>query len=285
MCKIKENVPLGSYTTLEVKSQAQYLVECRSSKELLDALDFASEHHLPFYIIGKGSNIWVTKSRIVGLVIVNKIQCIHPLEKGVFDVGAGTSFPYLSLQTAKLGFTGLEFALGIPGSVGGAIAMNAGARGQETADTVLQVECITRDKKLIWLQKEEIDFRYRFSSFQKNGAIITRARFQLSKRDNARQTQKEMLAYRLQTQPYKAKTAGCFFRNPREGKTAGALIEECGLKGFQIGGACVSNLHANFIENINEATPEDIAQLIKQIQRIVYEKTHIELALEVKKLG
>ena len=243
-------------------------------------LAYADRVSLPTVIIGKGSNCLFDDRGFNGLAILNKIDYLVQ-EKGFFQAGAGYSFARLGAITAKKGWTGLEFAAGIPATVGGAIYMNAGANGGETCATLIEVGYVTPSGGLTRLKREDLVFGYRFSSFQERGGAIVEGVFQLSPSEGAKQVQKELLGYRLTTQPYGEKSAGCAFRNPPN-LSAGKLIEECGLKQALIGGASVSGLHANFIVNGGGATAQDVLDLMKSIKECVYDKKGILLEEEIR---
>ena len=236
---------------------------------------------VPFFILGKGSNCLFDDQGFNGLVIHNKIDFCH-FEGCRVSVGAGYSFSLLGSQTAKKGFSGLEFASGIPGSVGGAIFMNAGASGQETCqvlEEVLYLE-LSSGKKLI--SRDQLSFGHRQSSFQSMSGVILSARFHLLENQDARKNQLAYINNRMKSQPYTQKSAGCVFRNPSKEISAGALIDQCGLKGLRCGGAEVSLVHANFIVNISNASSSDVIALIEQVRQRVYEKTKIRLEPEVR---
>jgi UDP-N-acetylmuramate dehydrogenase len=199
---------------------------------------------------------------------------------GLFYVGAGYSFSLLGSQTARQGWSGLEFASGIPGSVGGAVYMNAGANGQQTCDTLVSVDYITEEGHYLILPRAELQFAYRTSPFQTQKGAIAGATFQLESSSTARNKQLEIIRYRQDTQPYNAKSAGCVFRNP-SCASAGALIQQCGLKGVSIGGAQISEKHANFLINHQNATAQDILDLIHLVQKEVYHKMEISLDIEI----
>ncbi|MBS0627063.1 MAG: UDP-N-acetylmuramate dehydrogenase, partial [Verrucomicrobia bacterium] len=215
-----------------------------------------------------------------GLVIQNKISYLN-IEEDRVDVGAGYSFSMLGLKTAKNHLSGLEFASGIPATVGGAIFMNAGANGSETKDCLKEVLFVTEDGKLCLLDKQDLTFSYRFSSFQKMKGAIVSAKFILSPCSEARDKQFSIIEYRKKTQPYQDPSAGCVFRNP-EGSSAGALIEKAGLKGFSLGGAEVSSIHANFIVNKKGASAEDVLTLAKEVERLVKDSTGVQLEMEIR---
>lgn len=201
--------------------------------------------------------------------------------EGRFKVGAGLSFPLLGVKSAKAGFTGFEFAPGIPASCGGAIFMNAGANGQETATHLVEVEYFDFTEGTKTFTKAELSFGYRFSSFQKWQGSILRATFQLSRKEDAREKQLAIIEARTKSQPYEDKSAGCIFRNPDCGK-AGQIIDQEGLKGFSIGGAQISPKHANFIVNKGGAKAEEVKALIEKIREEVYKTRSIDLEPEVR---
>lgn len=275
---MEENVPLRSYSTFRIGGPASYFAEARSVGELQALI--SSWFPRPLLIVGKGSNCLFDDRGFDGLVILNKIaHCV--MQEGTISVGAGFSFSLLGAQTARKGYAGLEFASGIPGSVGGAIFMNAGANGQETKETLMRVEVVTKEGKLRTFHREELRFAYRYSSFQENDCIIVGATFALTKAPEARQKQLGFIRYRTETQPYDDPSIGCVFRNP-PGKSAGSMIEICGLKGARIGGAIVSEKHANFIVNRGDARAEDVLALMAHVEKVVFEKQGILLEREIR---
>ncbi len=272
---------LKEHTTFGIGGNARYFVEVTTLEEMKLAFEFAKKEKCPLFVLGKGSNIIFDDLGFNGLVILNKICHSTHSDEGCFDVGAGFSFSRLGTVSAKNHFTGLEFASGIPGSVGGAVFMNAGANKQETSQTLTQVEYLFTTGEHRILKKEELSFSYRFSSFQNMKGAIISATFQLKKCDTARKTQVEMIEYRTKTQPYEEKSAGCFFQNPSM-LSAGRLIEECGLKKLSVGDAFVSEKHANFICNRGTATTKQLIELIALIKESVFKKTGIVLETEVR---
>lgn len=278
---LQQNRFLSELTTFGIGGPALYLVEVRQIAEMQASLRFAQEKKLPYLILGKGSNSLCDDRGFNGLVIVNKIDFNEQTTPGVFHVGAGYSFSLLGTQTARQGFSGLEFASGIPGSVGGAVFMNAGANGSETCTPLTSVDYVTPEGELKVLLKEELHFAYRHSSFQSMPGAIVGATFHLKAAKDARQKQLDIIGYRTKTQPYGDKSAGCVFRNPNCGH-AGALIDKSGLKGASIGGAKVSEMHANFVVNTGLATSKDVLNLIKHIQKEVQDKAGIELTPEIR---
>lgn len=275
-----ENVSLAPLSTFAIGGPARYFTSVQTNDELLQALRFAKDLNIPFHIIGKGSNTLFDDNGFNGLVIQNKIS-FYKHEENIFHVGAGFSFAHLGIRSAKLGFTGLEFASGIPASVGGALYMNAGAQGQEAKDCLKSVEFLDNNGKFHIYQKADLHFSYRHSSFQEMVGVIIAARFELKKDQEAKNRQLTMYNYRKSTQPYSDKSCGCIFKNPTD-ISAGALIEKAGLKGLKCGGAEVSLVHANFIVNKNGAKASDVLALVKLIKTKVKEMTGIELIDEIK---
>lgn len=279
----QEGRSLSEFSTFGIGGPAKHLVEVREPSHVQMAIRYANQNNLPYLVIGKGSNCLFDDRGFNGLVIVNKISYCRFQENRV-EVGSGYSFSLLGVQSAKKGFSGLEFASGIPASVGGAVYMNAGANGKETCEFIQSVEFVTEDAECVTLQKNEMEFAYRFSSFQKRKGMIIGAAFELQNCSSARSEQMKILQYRMDTQPYQDKSAGCVFRNPLP-KTAGALIDECGLKGVSRGGAQVSSMHANFIVNKRGATAKDVLELAEYIKQVVKEKKGIELEMEIKQIS
>lgn len=277
----QQNVPLSRVCTFGIGGPAKYFVEVRSIEEMQKVLQVCTNQCLSFFILGKGSNCLFDNQGYNGVVILNKIDFIERPTPGVYHVGGGYSFSLLGTQTARQGWSGLEFASGIPGSVGGALFMNAGANGGETSTYLTTVDFVDAEGILQTIPKEDLSFSYRTSSFQSMSGAIVGATFTLLPSSEARNKQIEIIEYRKRTQPYGDKSAGCVFRNPCCGH-AGALIEKSGLKGFCVGGAKVSEKHANFIVNTNEATSQDILTLIAKIKSEVKEKLEIDLESEIR---
>jgi UDP-N-acetylmuramate dehydrogenase len=271
---------LSELSTFGIGGPARSFIEINEVEELCAVITLAYQQKLPYIVIGKGSNCLFDDKGFDGLVILNKISFMRHEEAEVY-VGAGYSFSLLGTQTARKGYSGLEFASGIPATVGGAIYMNAGANGAETADVLIGVEYVSEEGDLLFLKREEIEFSYRTSSFQKKKGAIAAGKFCLKFADDARQKQLAIIAYRTQTQPYGDKSVGCVFRNPVN-ISAGTLIEQCGLKGKRIGGAEVSLVHANFIVNKDRATAKDVLELAEFVRNTVKEKTTVELEMEVR---
>lgn len=279
--KFERHRSLKELTTLGIGGPANYFIEVHETTMMQEVLLFCKEHELPYFILGKGSNVLFDDRGFAGLVVANRIQFLNKINAWTWHVGAGYSFSLLGSQTARQGLSGLEFASGIPGSVGGAVYMNAGANGSETCQSLISVDFMTPDGQLHCLSKSELSFSYRNSSFQQREGTIIGATFALTPTERARKSQLDIIQYRKNTQPYDAKSAGCIFRNPAYAH-AGALIEQSGLKGKKVGGAEVSTLHANFLINSNNATAADVLTLIKEIQREVKSCTGFDLEHEVR---
>lgn len=280
LSRLQKEKSLSEISTLGIGGKARLFIEIQTVEEMLDLHNYIRKEDLPFVVVGKGSNSLFDDRGFDGLIILNNINFVTFDQREVF-VGAGYSFSLLGVQTARKGWMGLEFASGIPGSVGGAIFMNAGANGMETKDYLAQVGFIDERGVYVEKKKEDLEFSYRNSSFQQMKSIIVSGKFLLEESLDARKKQISIVNYRIKTQPYKEKSAGCVFRNP-ENESAGALIEKCGLKGISIGGAKISTTHANFIINQGNARARDVLDLITYVKQEVKEKIGEELEIEIR---
>ena len=275
------NKPLKEVCTFGIGGPALYYKEIHTIEEMSQAILICKEKNLPYMILGKGSNCLFDDRGFQGVILTNKIDFMKNPSAGVFHVGAGYSFSLLGAQTARQNWAGLEFASGIPASVGGAVYMNAGANGSETCENLLSVDYVTDEGRLVTFQKSDLRFGYRHSPFQEMRGAIVGATFALSPCTSARAKQLDIINYRKKTQPYGDKSAGCVFRNPPVGH-AGALIDQAGLKGTLIGGAKVSELHANFIVNTAGASCTEVLELIEAVRKKVKETSGIHLESEVR---
>lgn len=276
----QKNKALHEFSTIGIGGPARFFIEVNSIAYMQEVIHFCFREALPFFVLGKGSNSLFDDRGFDGLVILNKIDFVEQSE-GLFYVGAGYSFSLLGTQTAKLGWEGLEFASGIPGSVGGAVFMNAGAAGFETSTFLKEVTFVNSRGELLNLKKAEIDFSYRYSSFQKMEGAIVAAKFFLKASSEARSRQLQYIKHRLNTQPYTEPSVGCIFKNPTH-QSAGAILDSLGLKGFSIGGAKISDKHANFLINQGCATQEDMLSLMQFIKKKVKEEIDVTLEEEVR---
>ena len=288
-CIIKPQISLSSYTSYRVGGPAEWYVAPRSLESLQASVEYAKEQGLSITVLGAGSNLLISDNGIPGLVIATRHMrhSSFDSETGLVTFAAGESIPALAWAAAERGWEGFEWAVGIPGTIGGAVVMNAGAHNSCIADMLVSVEVLSPDGTLQTMTCEELNYSYRTSVLQGKDLIVTQATLQLQPgADPAEVTArtKQHKKHRLATQPYHLPSCGSVFRNPKP-HSAGRLIEEAGLKGFQIGQAQVALLHANFIVNCGGAKANDIFNLIRHVQHQVQERWSIGLHPEVKMLG
>ncbi|XP_049403411.1 uncharacterized protein LOC125867034 [Solanum stenotomum] len=286
---IRRKKLLSDLTTWGIGGPCNYFVQVFDPTQLVSAVRYCNEQSMRFMILGKGSNCLFDDMGFDGCVILNRIEFLEKIESGVYRVGSGYPFNRFGVVSANEGFSGLEFAAGVPGTVGGAAYMNAGANGQETAAAIDSIEIITNEGESRMLKRRELNFGYRLSPFQemKDLASITAVTFRLNFSKTAREMQQEYLARwfpcrRWRTQPLGQRSAGSVFRNPSSmGVSAAELIEKSGLKGLRVGGAMVSNKHANFFINCGSATSQDMLELIGLVKDEVNQKFGVELKEEI----
>ncbi len=281
--RIEEDVSLKKYTTYRAGGIARCVVYPKNISKLVDLMRFLKQTGVVHKILGRGSNLLFSEKTYEGILIkLDEFDYIHFFGRGKIRVGAGASLIKVSLLAAKKGYTGLEFAAGIPGSIGGAIFMNAGAYKSDMGYIVESVKVLTSDLKIIHLENREMDFHYRSSYLQKHPdyvcleAII---KLQKGKKEAIAEVIRDRRNRRLESQPLEFPSAGSVFRNP-EGNFAGKLIEDLGLKGKVKGGAMVSDKHANFIINRDGATSDDIKYLIDLCHEKVLKNYGIDLKIE-----
>ncbi|MBD2090303.1 UDP-N-acetylmuramate dehydrogenase [Microcoleus sp. FACHB-1515] len=286
---IKAQVSLANYTSWRVGGLAEWYVAPRDAADLWPLLEWAKSEALPVTLLGAGTNLLISDRGLPGLILGTRhlrFTRFDP-ETGQVTAAAGVPIARLAWQAAERGWQGLEWAVGIPGSVGGAVAMNAGAHRSETADILLNAQVISQTGTLESFDRDRLGFRYRTSILQGSGQLVTQATFQLQPGADPQQVIAETTAHldaRRATQPYHLPSCGSVFRNP-DFRTAGWLIEQTGLKGYSLGGAQVAERHANFILNCGSATATDIFQLIRHVQTKVEESWSVRLEPEVKMLG
>ncbi|MBQ7140111.1 MAG: UDP-N-acetylmuramate dehydrogenase [Bacilli bacterium] len=280
--KVLIDEPLKKYNTYKIGGIAKCIVFPKNEEKLIKLLKIIKDNNIKFKVIGKGSNIIFSSKDYDGILIrldeFNKIE----VDDIKVVVGAGYSLMKLALEMTKKGLSGLEFATGIPGSIGGAVYMNAGAYNSDMGYIVSEVKVIDPNLNIITLYNKDLDFHYRTSFFQKNPEYICiEATIILKNADKKIMMDiiEDRKRRRLMTQPLEYPSAGSVFRNP-ENVPAGKLIEDAGLKGKTIGGAMVSKKHANFIINYDNATSDDIYNLINLVKKEIKEKTGIELKQE-----
>lgn len=285
--RVLAQVPLKNYTTWRVGGPADLLCIPVEKSDVALALAFAREHSLPVTVIGNGSNLLVLGGGIRGLVLsLSRGLNFSDIHGELMVSGGGVLLPALARQACRASLSGLEFAAGIPATLGGAIIMNAGAFGQNIGALIQEVETIQLDGTEKKWRGTELSFGYRYSSLQGKNLIILQAALRLAPavKDEITAHMERNLASRKRTQPLEFPTAGSVFRNP-PGDYAGRIIEAVGLKGFCLGDAQVSPKHANFIINRGNATGQEIKLLIETIQKRVCQATGIELVPEVMIVG
>lgn len=278
---------LAPYTTWKIGGPADVLIVPQTLKQLTTLVQLLQKHSLSWTNLGRGSNLLVSDRGIRGVVIqLGSAFDYVRFHGSTVEAGGAYSLIKLAIMSGKEGLSGFEFAGGIPASVGGAVYMNAGAHGSEIAHVFKSAQVLLTNGSIVEYGREEMHFTYRHSILHENPGIVLNATFELQPGDRqqiatALASNKER---RLRTQPLQLPCAGSVFRNP-QGDFAARLIEQCGYKGYQLGGAQVSPQHANFIINTGNATALDVLQLIAQIQTTVKEKHSIELVPEVMVLG
>ena len=288
---LRRAVALRDYTTWKVGGPAEWFAEPGDQRELIALAAWAVDTGLPFRCIGAGSNLLIADTGLNGLTLCNRRLQGSRLESGTgwLEAEAGEPIPTLARKAARAGLHGLEWSVGIPGTVGGAVVMNAGAQGGCIAEWLDSVRVIDprRPQEPFTLSASALDFAYRHSRLQQEPLLVLSARFRLEAgHDPAAITARTSanLQSRTSTQPYQQPSCGSVFRNP-EPRKAGQLIEQLGLKGLSLGGAQVSPIHANFIVNTGAASASEIDALIRLVQQRVENEVAIALHPEVKRLG
>lgn len=277
-----ENYNIKKYNTYRLEVIAKYIVFVKNIEELTELLNALKENKTKHLILGNGSNVIFKDNFYDGVIIkLDKLNNLK-IEGNEVEVECGYSLMKLSREIIKYGLSGLEFAAGIPSLVGAAVAMNAGAYNEAMSDIVKEVKVINKNNELITMTNKELEFEYRDSFLKKNKDFICVSATLTLKEGNEKESLdiiNSRRERRVETQPLEYPSAGSVFRNP-EGMHAGKLIEDCGLKGYNINGAEVSEKHANFIINKGNCTGKDIIELIKLIKKQVSEKFNVELILE-----
>ncbi len=287
--KIFYQEPMKKHTTFQIGGPAEYLILVEEIEELKRILQVAKQKEIPVTIMGNGSNVLVLDKGIKGITLMIKIEKIEFQEKNEqteMIVGAGEKLGKLAQLAKKQQLTGLEELSGIPGTIGGAVKMNAGAHGKEIKDLVKAVKCLDYEGKEKIFSKEELQFDYRTSIFKKQKYIITQVVLELKKgkKEEIKAKMEEYATYRKEKQPIEFPSAGSTFKRGNGFITA-KLIEEAGLKGCRIGDAEVSTKHSGFIINRGTATAQDVLELIKKVQDTIYEKFQKQIELEIEIIG
>lgn len=288
-CWLQPNITLANFTSYRVGGEAQWYVEPRSSDDLSAIFEWWQTQDISLTLLGAGSNLLISDQGLPGLVLSTRYlrhSSIDP-ETAQITAGAGEPLPKLAWRAAKRGWRGLEWAVGIPGTVGGAVVMNAGAHNGCVADSLLKAVVLSPDGRIETLTAEDLKYSYRTSTLQGDHRLVLEATFQLQPGYTKQEVMTDTthnLHHRQNTQPYDRPSCGSVFRNPKP-YAAGWLIEQLGLKGYAIGDAEVSMRHANFIINRGQAKAEDILGLIRHVQEQVNHHWSLLLEPEVKILG
>ncbi len=284
---ILRNEPLAKHTTFKIGGPAAYLVTPTNKEQVKQVIEICKECDVPFYVIGKGSNLLVGDQGYRGVIIqiyknFNRIE----INGNQITAEAGVMLARLAKEAAEYGLSGLEGESGIPGTLGGAVTMNAGAYGYEIKDHIISATVLRQDGEFQVLDKSELQLGYRNSIIQKEGFVAIEATFQLSpgKKEEILETMKELNQRRADKQPLEYPSAGSTFKRP-EGYFAGKLIMDAGLAGYRVGDIMVSDKHCGFVVNVGNGTAAQVRQLIEDVQRIVYEKNQVRLEPEVRFLG
>ena len=287
--KIKYNEPMAKHTSFKIGGPAQCFINAESVEEIKQICKVASKNDINLTIIGNGSNLLVTDNGINGIVVkvnIKKFELEFSNDDVSLIVGAGNKLGEIAQKLLRNEITGFEFAAGIPGTIGGAVRMNAGAYGKEMKDIVETVKCMDYDGNIYEMSNKDLEFEYRKSMFAKNKFIILEAKLKLQK-GNAQYIKDKMLEFeqsRKQKQPLEFPSAGSTFKRGTDFITA-KLIDDAGLKGYRVGGAMVSTKHAGFVVNENNATAQDVLNLVKHIKQEVYKKFNKKIELEIQVIG
>lgn len=279
--------PMKNHTTFRIGGPADALALPKTPEEVAEVVRFCHEHAQPYYVLGNGSNLLVSDEGYRGLVLqlyrnFNEIQ----VNGEMITVQSGAMLAAVARTAYQTGLTGLEFASGIPGTIGGAVVMNAGAYGGEMKNVLKEVTVLTKEGEVLVIPAKALELGYRTSVIPKNGWIVLGAVLQLKKGDQEQilARMEELKEQRITKQPLDLPSAGSTFKRP-EGYFAGKLIMDAGLRGFTVGGAQVSEKHCGFVVNRGNATAADVWELICEVKRRVKEMTGVELEPEVKLLG
>lgn len=287
----KENVlvneSMKKHTTFRIGGEADFFVTPCNTNEIGQIIGKCRNMQIPYYVIGNGSNLLVSDSGYRGVIvqIYDKLNRIEWKENGAV-VMAGCLLSKFGNEAAKRGLSGFEFGTGIPGTMGGAVAMNAGAYGGEIADCIVRAKMMDTDGNIRWYEKEELELGYRMSAAIKYHLIVLEAEIHLEKGnvEEIRGRLEELSDARRSKQPLEYPSAGSTFKRP-EGYFAGKLIQEAGFKGFRSGGAMVSEKHSGFVINVKDATAKDVMDVIQTVSDGVFTKFGVRLEMEVKRLG
>lgn len=279
--------PMAAHTTFRVGGPAECLIEIENTEQLRKVQQYLRQVEYPFAVVGNGSNLLISDKGYQGIILqIGRKMSDITVDGNMIVAQSGASLAQVAVTAWKNGLTGLEFASGIPGTVGGGVVMNAGAYGGELAQVVTYVQVLGADGELLMLDNETMEFGYRRSTIRRRPFIVTEVTFELISGETGEIKAKmdELAVRRREKQPLEFPSAGSTFKRP-EGYFAGELIMNAGLRGFQVGGARVSDKHCGFVINTGNASAADIMDVIWEVQRRVKERFHVELEPEVVFLG
>lgn len=285
--QVKKDEPMKSHTTFRVGGPADYFVTPQTAEEVAKVIEACRQEKVPYYIVGNGSNLLVSDKGYEGVIIqIYKQMNQVKVEGAQIHAQAGALLSMIAKRALDAELTGFEFAAGIPGTLGGACVMNAGAYGGEMKDVLKSVTVLTDKGEVKTLAKEELELGYRTSVIAKKGYIVLEAVLELQKgeKEKIQAVMDDLKERRVTKQPLEYPSAGSTFKRP-EGYFAGKLIQDAGLRGFQVGGAQVSEKHCGFVINKDQATASDVMNLMNQVSDKVYEEFGVRLQPEVKRLG
>lgn len=283
---IKVNEPMKKHITFKVGGPADILLEPSDEEQIIKSIEICKNNNIPYIVIGNGSNLLVRDGGIRGVIIKLSGLNFIKVDGNYITAGAGVVLKDVSDVALENSLTGFEFASGIPGSVGGAVFMNAGAYDGEMKNIISSVTVLDKEGNIVTLEKDELEFGYRTSSVKTEGYIVISAQFELQLGDKVKIKNRidELTQKREEKQPLEYASAGSTFKRP-EGYFAGKLIQDAGLKGFTIGGAAVSQKHSGFVINTGNATAQDVLDVIKHVQDEVKNQFGVELKTEVRIIG
>ena len=284
---VYRNEPMKKHTTFRIGGPADYYLCPHSAKEIQKVVEICREEKIPYFILGNGSNLLVSDKGYRGAVIQlwKNVSDIR-VDGCLIEAKAGASLAKIAAQALEEGLTGMEFAAGIPGTLGGAVVMNAGAYGGEMKDILKEALVMDEEGKIFTLEKENLKLGYRTSIVKEKGYIVLAATLELKpgNREEIRKLMEDLKQRRAEKQPLDMPSAGSTFKRP-EGYFAGKLIMDAGLRGFSVGGAQISEKHCGFVVNTGEASASDVLNLIREVQKRVRENSGVGLETEVKFLG
>lgn len=284
--KVKMGELMARHTTFRIGGPADFFVLPENVQEVQNVIGFLKEKGQPYYILGNGSNLLVSDKGYRGTIVcLSRMNGIEEKD-GAILAQAGALMSKIAAKALENSMAGFEFASGIPGSVGGAVVMNAGAYGGEMKDVIEEVTVLNEENEIVTMRNEELEFGYRTSVVMKRGYTVLSVKIRLEKgeKEKIKAFMDELKERRTSKQPLEYPSAGSTFKRP-EGYFAGKLIQDSGLSGFRVGGARISEKHSGFVINGGDATAEDVNSLMQQVSDKVYEKFGVRLEPEVKRLG